>query len=940
MMSIGGDDLFSRVDGDVWMLNTNPDAEKEQEKDTEEKDDRIEEIQHLDDEKNQGDKEDESDIPDAINIHVTKYADKSPGLAFQIATLAKQVITQQKLKSISKLKHKTFFKVSGQKNPELNGQWAIVPKIDSSIKRKILNHIPMTRRIVNIHRPHVEVVKITNNLIQKLFGKHKISCSISEELMPIVYEEKFHPQAPLTDRIHQHPDPFTKLATCYIQTGELGKWFIPYPEIETHSSKQFKLTENNTLKLVPIVHQLTEKEKDENRRVLTAFVKFAMEEYGIDRIEDVEAAYEISFSRMIYEGKPLVPDLIHKVNICTHLNEKLHIQNLYDNLLHMQQNKDFDLTKRLSIREIRGLVRQIPSEKSGYPTLQECQAFIEKLLGKNPPRRIEDLDPKSHNCLINALTPTKKEWDWIYTGRKMEGYLSNKAFPTRGAQSRWDPVNAKQDLLEINKELRFPQISNQDCKKFWADKDFTKKDDYVLEKFAEVVSKKDPFTKDKELTKWRAGVLLPGAYNDKGEALNYSIDKVLEDHRGCMMMVMNPSCDNYRDKEMPLSTIICFRSTAIFSPLGGLTSLQADLATNGPRSIDDFKTARKYVLQEVANKAIRPWVGYLEYAKKLEEVKDKRSAFTQYLKGYKEYQAFLINPHSDICTGELSKNVEFANAHLILKEKQKELERIKNFANPANPEERDQQIQAIKNFLEYAADALKESLKYKKPSDIVLAGHSLGGVFVADALDVIIKAGYIPYPGFQFKALLLHSPKTSEEKNQFFYEYWRGHQEMLTAINKDRIPMYLLQRLQYGDVIPTSGNCFLGAGYDEKKDSSWLKAHLWLFDRVKTAKSIDVTDQPTHGTRITSGKEGVDWTMEELPMEYMLLFQNSYFLSGKSHQTFGLHWPVIDEIVREAGAILTAPAWDILRPLKLDVGHITRDENGVFFTVYKPPLER
>jgi hypothetical protein len=208
------------------------------------------------------------------------------------------------------------------------------------------------------------------------------------------------------------------------------------------------------------------------------------------------------------------------------------------------------------------------------------------------------------------------------------------------------------------------------------------------------------------------------------------------------------------------------------------------------------------------------------------------------------------------------------------------LETVKNLAN-----EKNEMLQEWAGVIEDYAKENHDDIASKKPSDIHVSGHSLGGACAAVAIARYMAIdGRMPLPNHKCSGTFFDDPGLNAEDNAKFLRYGEAHAELF---KKSNVGFSIFRRHEAGDVVPSGGG--MGLGSTETKEESetlnvWCGYDAAVNRRKKSATHLEVAESvAAHGTRFLEAVAGRDFKATPVtPYEEGLLHRGSNWqLSGE-----------------------------------------------------------
>jgi len=676
-------------------------------------------------------------------------------------------------------------------------------------------------------------------------------------------------------------DPFTKLAAVSLQTRE--RYFVPGPE---HKGSFRFVYIDNYLSLKKCKKSSPDEEKQENRVVVEKYRDFLVKMFGKDFVAQLCLSYQIDFDKMIEEGDPLFPDHVFKCNIGANNIELTHIEKVWGQLKLLYPHVK-DHSKRC-MNDIFGEVEFTDRVRlkllAKCPTIQDLQKFLEAIVGSAPPDSVRKLTPQRCNEVISLIASTDEELERAFTGREIR-HLAISGYPTMGDKNVPDPCRDLFELLHIFKLLR-------QCKK-WKD---------YCEFLSHVVVKKSLFRKTppNDDNPWHVGLLIPGPTIDQQESWLFN-DLFVDDGEGYVGYGFNPIVPYVRKGRM-FPGIRGERSTASNGDaISSLLSVVADLNPSSPGSRHP-EVSYPYEKAFFEKRTIPLWVAYLVASKKVGD-----SGGCDFLKNAAQYCRKYLKKHAthnEICRQALQ------TIHVD------------------HPD---------RVWLKRLAKQLKERPKDKISQDIFLLGHSLGAACSQFGMSwFFAQKNRVPLPGQRACCYSSNGPAIDTAAARKFMRY--GHENQV-LFKKLGVQFRVYLQFEYGDFVPQSGNCHLGT--DPIADSSsWLRFKSKVFRPLDTATDKAIVTLSTHGRRIGTAKEGLDYCIDPLSQEDLSSFDHSWWLNHRISSLFGYRIfkspKILEGVRRIAGTLLYYPLLLIGRHVGEQPPQ--RDKNGVYSISYHPSV--
>ncbi len=757
----------------------------------------------------------------------------------------------------------------------LAGAWRIgIPKPSSILQRAVATiteyvteAIPFTRSLKDR-----KIVAVT-------VEKEPVAKKVASVALPILGPQPLHAiggtladvlAVSIADRIsaESFQDPFTRLATECFQKYET--FFVM--EAQHRGTYRFVCDAEGKIHLENNLPSNAEA-AEENRRTVAIYRNFLTREYGQAFVSQLETSYKISFDAMIKDGLPLLPDHVSKCNIGVNSIEIGHIERVATNLrallaaLRQQPDRTPQSAQQvlaqavqdglLSIREARGFLRSIPVQN---PTLDDVVQHLTTTIGATA-GSVRSFHPRTFNAVVSMVMPTDAELERSFAGRKIR-HLAIMGAHTMGDGNTHNPCRDLFELLHVFAE----------CRK-------TKEWKHYYELLSHVVVKKSLFrqTAGSE-NAWHVGLLIPAPDSETGERRWYSNDAFYDDHNGNVNYVLLPACHGYREpsgKSLPM--IKMYRSTCMSSnAVNWQDSVAADLNPwGGPSSIDperSFAIERRYIDE----RTIPVWMGYLLAAKQLSRTTARDGI---------QYRDLLIKATETF--------LEYTHQRNVHDEKLQQ-----RLLQLAFNDEREQ----LERLLTCCGHLFEEDPADKIAQDIAFVGHSLGGALAQyGTWQFLAKERRIPLPGTDVTCYSSDGPAVTAAVDADFTAFGRQHGNLLKTLN---IQMHVIHQFEYGDFVPQAGETHLGTTQsDAEKDSTWLDVSAAVFRPIDTTRVSSLVTLPTHGRRIGSATEGVDYTLSPLTPKDLWDYHRTFLLRGRLQRIFGnkvLRMPKASERVRSS----------------------------------------
>lgn len=666
-------------------------------------------------------------------------------------------------------------------------------------------------------------------------------------------------------------------------------------------------------------------QKEENRTILSYFMKHLRQEYGVWLIDFLKHTYDLDLKKMYEEGLPLFPDHVFKANIGANNIEYGHLVALVHTLRRLVQDieqsplehkkpfldylvlrDEIGSLGHLSLRECRKLIQQVQefSHKEAI-LLEDVLVYLKGLLPEET-REPASLPPAQFHALVHLLVSTTEELDRAFTGRKIR-HSAIFGYHTMGDKKVANSCRDLFELLHIFQEMK---------ESSWP---------AYFELLSHVVAKKTLFRRNIDGTGWHVGLLLPGPNVNEGHETWYYNDTFLDDSKGNFSYTLKPACDGYRQGPheqlgpKPLPYIKLYRSTASDkSALNSHDSLRADLNPDGSPGSLNPSLSYEYERKNFESRTLPLWMGYvlLGYLYKDKPTPSYEGWMQKAVQLFAEYRT-QYKKESVITEGELTA-----------------LQKMRS--------ERNYPL-LLETLLEKSTQ-LGEDPRMKISQDIAFVGHSLGGGLAQDGVyQFCTRTKRVPLPEATIICSTSHPPAIDNVKNTRFMNLGQEHQEMLSL---NRMGYHIWHQFELGDFVPQAGGSHLGTpvyppkpvDYHElslpsERQRQWLTFHAHVFKPLISAKSMEIVDVPTHGRRIGHAMLDRDYSLQELTSQQVGEFDHALILKGDVRKAFGyriLNSPKLSEWVRKKIGRLAKWGFASLEWFH-GFGMGDRDENGVWY---------
>lgn len=889
-----------------------------------------------------------------------------------------QLITENVFKT-KRMNFETLRKgITFQTGPQ--EQWKLVARnVNQTFVLTCLQKIPCFSIISPPKVMHMTLSRVHNSpCCQKMSKIAAIYMNPKEILLPLLYRQ-YQPEAPLDWLLTrtQFSDPFTELASMAFQSSE--QFFVmeaahrgsfqfvrkgkclrldlieEKPLVPASPTRSSLLSQHHAQAAedtqvlaeavrVPLSPRMTEHfldafvdtadtvsvskayhQKEENRTVLSYFMKHLRQEYGVWLIDFLKHTYDLDLKKMYEEGLPLCPDHVFKANIGANNIEYGHIIALIHTLRrlvldieqsptehkklfldYLVQRDEIGSLAHLSLRECRKLCQQVQmfSHKEAI-LLEDALVYLKRILPAEA-QDVNALSPEQFHSLVHLLVSTPEELDRAFTGRKIR-HSAIFGYHTMGDKSIANPCRDMFELLHIFQEMR---MSNWPA---------------YFELLGHVVAKKTLFRRNIDGTGWHVGLLLPGPNINGGQETWYYNDTFLDDSKGNFSYTLKPACDGYRQETpersgpRPLPYIKLYRSTASDkSALNSRDSLRADLNPDGSPGSLNPDLSYGYEKKNFDSRTLPLWMGYvlLGFLYKDKPNPSYDGWMHKAVRLFEEYRTQYKK--ETLITEE-----ELASFHKLL-------------AQGNHP-------RLLDALLEKSTQ-LEEDPRMKISQDIAFVGHSLGGgLSQGGVYQFCTRTKRIPLPESSIICFASHPPAIDNGKNVQFMHLGQEHQEML-SLNK--MGYHVWHQFEMGDFVPQAGGSHLGTPpyppiqsdpyqltLPSDTQKQWLTFHAHVFKPLISAKSMEIVDVPTHGRRIGHAMQDRDYTLQELTSQQVGEFDHSYILTGDVRKAFGyrlLNSPKFSEWFRKKIGRLAHFRFAALEWYH-GFGMGDRDENGVWY---------
>lgn len=825
-----------------------------------------------------------------IRIHVPKV-DKGKD-AYLIAKKV-ALLFDKKIERLRESVLKTGLNLSiEEEGSSLSGTWHIaIPTPQGIAQRSLAVIIDAVKSAVPFFRPlnGRKIVEVTAEQLPSAAKVSRVALPLLTQNKPHLIGGGDHDVIPehLRDRLlsESFDDPFTRLSTECFQKYE--RFFVM--EAEHRGSYRFILGDDGKIRLEENDPSKSGYE-DENRATVTAYAEFLKYEYGAAFVSQLEESYNISLSKMVAEGLPLLPDIVSKCNIGVNSIEISHIEHLHQQLCefykelrflslqpsweHEKEGAAVDFLSHIpfgteeslfSVREARGLLRVLPGNP---PSIADLFDYL-KQLGCDRKGSVRDRPAPIFNTLVSMIMPSEKELDRAFTGRKIR-HTSVMGFHTMGDPNIPNPCRDMFELLHVF----------ADCRKAndWEN---------YYELLAHVVSKKSLFRKTPHTANsWHLGLLLPAPDSEAGEARWYCNDGFYDGHNGDVHYVLLPACREDRDdKGRLLPMIKLYRSTCSNSnAVNWQDSVAADLQPWGSPGSLDPTASSQYLEGYIKERSIPLWMGYLESARKEkgDGIVDWSTYNNRLMMAGREFQSYLLkrSPEAKEAAEAITRMIEVGD------------------------------WDALEESLTKYGHYFKEDPVYKIPQDVAFVGHSLGGALAQHGTWFNFAGnGRIALPGNTVTCYSSDGPGIDNYAEANFTKFGHDHRELLSDLD---IKTHVIHRFEYGDFVPQSGGSHLGSTFvEEDKNQSWLNFSASVFRPLATARAKDIiTPGSAHARRKGLATEGRDFTLTELTPQKLKEFDHALWLRSELQRAFGfkvLRSPEAAEAIRRTLGIGLRP---------------------------------
>ena len=354
--------------------------------------------------------------------------------------------------------------------------------------------------------------------------------------------------------------------------------------------------------------------QDANKEVVSNYKEFLVEEFGSRKVEDVQRAFGIDFTKMITDGLPLTPEHVYRMNIglsAVDAHDVTDLLNKLPALLEVLKSvPDEEERTAKQIANATGIPHRIiamlehkliGTKVSGSETESgeesEVQSLVENLQGwllkLNPlPKTFAEISEDQLQTLMQPLQVDDAAFERALTGRRIrKPLLSGYSTAELGKEKLWV------DRQELS----------QGCEVMAKTKNW----DLWLEKLDHVVVKAN-MLKGSDATGFTIDALIPAPQSDDGQSRWYRVTRCISNGYGIFTYTLEPAAN---DSTLP--AIFVARSTASSEyALHGLDSVLNDLNALNPPGYEGQVLNAPYDAKFFKKYTIPTWVGHLLSAQK------------------------------------------------------------------------------------------------------------------------------------------------------------------------------------------------------------------------------------------------------------------------------------------------------------------------------------
>ncbi len=816
-------------------------------------------------------------------------------LCYRVALAAHKHLTEEGEKSSEP------FTVGGR-------TWIIVPRCDSG--GRFMSLISRVHKVfLDTHAKEFEVKE--SAYFGSWFGHNKESIeNVSLSLSDHFYIYGFDNEAiPLIDRPLQRlpfTDPFTVLASVAFQQYEShyrNKDSVSPGDCDTriiYDKGSFCLVQrDNPLAL----------DKRIIKQTIVMYTNFIRREFGNGKIEEIEFRYGLNFDELSSGDIGLTPELVYRVNIGVNYVEMKNLRDTWKalcDLYHQPNNVKDDTpldsyleTDRLPGRVKRTIYHCLKGKKDKEPDKSNLIEWLRQFAYQE---FFEALSLKSLNTLIHLLLPDKESCERSLTGRKIYGFI--RSYYTNADYGEYKPWVDQQELLQTIYAL----LDNPSR-------------DYSLEKLVHVVVKKH-LIRSLPNGGYRVGAIIPAPYILNWYKVSMGVDTtwginsyILENillkfsrekivlYRSTDSRYVNSSLNDLSPlgppgqqgmKQMALSA---FQENSI--PIW-VAYTQLALKEESPKIMYDYLCKASHSLVQLSTKE--------HQRRNLRQIIQKYDAilnelYRLYWSSWSKFSAYasLCAYLSDGCAADEKKEEQLANdlykqlAQISLSEEdlrrkkaivelkdellrhilfycegvrckrqgehQNILDYEKKYADITDPGCQFVYLLCWADKLEAIAKEQGEDIGSKKPLNLVLAGHSLGGACAQlHLIYFFVDRDRIPLPGHECIGYFLDEPAINNEDNERFKKWGWNHRKLFQKL---KIRFVLERRQEAGDSVPLVGEVHLGATFGEEEDrrlKEWLSYKFCVRARLDNSKNLAIAlSSCAHETQFEEGEVNVDY---------------------------------------------------------------------------------
>lgn len=816
-------------------------------------------------------------------------------LCFRVATEAQKHLTKED--------EKTFepFTVGGR-------TWKIMPRSGSGGKLMVLiNHVHKV--FFDNHANEFEVKEWA------YFGSWFAHIQEPIENVSLSLSDHFYiygcgqEQILLIDRPLQHlpfTDPFTTLAA------------IAYQQFESHyrNKDSFSLQDCDTRIIYDkgffrLVHKDNPLALDKRiiKQTTVMYANFIRKEYGHEKIEEVEFRYGLNFDELSTGDIGLTPEHVYRVNIGVNYVETKNLRDtwqvlydLYHQPNHVKDRTPLDSyleTDKLPGRVKRAIYHCLRGKGDREPNKGNLIEWLSQFATKDG---FDGLSLKSLNTLIYLLLPDKESCERSLTGRKIYGFI--RSYYTNADYGEYKPWVDQQELLQT-----IYALSDNSSR------------DYSLEKLAHVVVKKH-LIRSLPKGRFRVGAIIPAPYKLNWYKVSMGVDTtwginsyILENilprfsrektvlYRSTDSRYINSSLNDLSPlgppgqqgmKQMALSA---FQENSI--PIW-VAYTRLALKEKNPKIKYDYLCKANHSLVQLSTKE--------HQRRNLRQIIQKYDAilnelYRLYWSSWSKFSAYasLCDYLSGSCDNDEKKEEQLANAlyqqlaqispdeedrrrkraivelkdellwHILFYCKGARCKRQEKYQDILHYEKKyaeitdlDCQLVYLSHWtqkLEAIAKEQKEDIESKKPLNMVLAGHSLGGACAQlHLIYFFVDRDRIPLPDHECLGYFLDEPAINDEDNERFKKWGWNHRDLFKKLN---VRFVLERRQEAGDSVPLVGEVHLGATFSEKEDrrlKEWLSYKFCVRERMDKPKNLAIAlSSCAHETQFEEGVVDVDY---------------------------------------------------------------------------------